>query len=135
MFLKVKVNDLNMLINLGQDLEQASSLVTMFEKNAKFVKESYNAVELVEPESSILLGESIDFTAQGYNNDVSHLVISATSDVVGCVDADNHALICLDKIRAKYKAQVDALKKALDLANKKIQGLEAQVEELEGQED
>jgi hypothetical protein len=54
-----------MLINLGQDLEQASSLVTMFEKNAKFVKESYNAVELVEPESSILLGESIDFTAQG----------------------------------------------------------------------
>ena len=48
MFLKVKIDNKTLIINLGSDLSQASSLVEMFEKNAVVVEESYSHVGVVK---------------------------------------------------------------------------------------
>lgn len=130
MFLKIKADELNIVINLGQDLTKANDVIAMFEKNAQYVKESYSSVELVKPLATVELGDCVEFSKSSYNSDEMHLSVKANSDVVGFIKAENNSFADLDKIRAKYKKTIDGLKKEVELLKKKNQGLEAQVEEM-----
>lgn len=129
MFLKVKVQDTNIVINLGQDLVQASEVIAMFENNAQYVKEGYHELELLKPVATIDLGEAVYFSKSSYNSDEHHLAIASIGDTVGYVKAENYAFADVDKVRAKYKKTIEGLKKELDLFKKKYEILEAQLEQ------
>lgn len=129
MFLKVKVQDTNIVINLGQDLTQASKVIAMFENNAQYIKEGYNELELLKPVAKIDLGDVIYFSKSSYNSDEHHLAIAPIGDVVGYVQAENYTFADVDKVRAKYKKTVEGLKKELELSKKKNDLLVAQLEQ------
>lgn len=129
MFLKVKVQDTNIVINLGQDLTQASKVIAMFENNAQYIKEGYHELELLKPVAHIDLGEAIYFSKSSYNSDEHHLAVTSVGDVVGYVQAENYTFADVDKVRAKYKKTIEGLKKELELSKKKNDLLEAQLEQ------
>lgn len=132
MFLKVKMKDLSLVINLGTDLSQANSLVEMFEKNAVVVEENYGCVKVLDDvKSTIELGYKLTFEKSGYGGEESNVIITANADVVGCVNADANAYIDLTEVNKKHKTQLDKLKQELEMlrANNKV--LNTRVEELE----
>ena len=129
MFLKVKMDDKTLVINLGSDLSKASDLVEMFEKNAKVVHESYSDVKLVNVQSTVALGSEIKFEASGYSSEVN-IVLSAESDVTGLVNADVNAFIDVKSINAKHEAtvkklnvEIASLRASLNLAEQRIEEL------------
>ena len=93
MFLKVKFDNKTLIINLGSDLSQASSLVEMFEKNAVVVEESYSHVGVVNVTSTIELGSEIKFEKSSYSGEETNVIVTAESDIVGCVNADANVFI------------------------------------------
>ena len=97
MFLKIKANNLNIVINLGQDLTKAKDVVKMFESNAKFINESYGNIELLKAEQTIELGNQIEFSKSSYNSDEQHIVITSESLDVGFVKAENNVFADLEK--------------------------------------
>ncbi len=135
MFLKVKIDNKTLIINLGSDLSQASSLVEMFEKNAVVVEESYSHVGVVNVTSTIELGSEIKFEKSSYGGEETNVIITAESDVVGCVNADANTFIDVNLINKKHMEQLSKLKKEIETLNATITHLTSKIEDLEEQED
>lgn len=135
MFLKVKIDNKTIIINLGSDLSQASSLVEMFEKNAVVVEESYSHVGVVNVTSTIELGSEIKFEKSSYGGEETNVIITAESDVVGCVNADANTFIDVNQINKKHMEQLSKLKKEIETLNATVTHLNSKIEDLEEQED
>ena len=135
MFLKVKIDNKTLIINLGSDLSQASSLVEMFEKNAVVVEESYYHVGVVNVTSTIELGSEIKFEKSSYGGEESNVIITAESDIVGCVNADANTFIEVNEINKKHVEQVAKLKKEIETLNATVTHLNSKIQDLEEQED
>ena len=135
MFLKVKIDNKTLIINLGSDLSQASSLVEMFEKNAVVVEESYSHVGVVDVTSTIELGSEIKFEKSSYGGEETNVIITAESDVVGCVNADANTFIDVNQINKKHTEQLSKLKKEIETLNATVTHLNSKIEALEEQED
>ena len=135
MFLKVKIDNKTLIINLGSDLSQASQLVEMFEKNAVVVEESYSHVGVVNVTSTIELGSEIKFEKSSYGGEETNLTISAESDVVGVVNADANVFIDVSLINKKHVEQVAKLKKEIETLNATVTHLNSIVEALEALEE
>ena len=135
MFLKVKIDNKTLIINLGSDLSQASSLVEMFEKNAVVVEESYSHVGVVNVTSTIELGSEIKFEKSSYGGEETNVIITAESDVVGCVNADANTFIDVNLINKKHTEQLSKLKKEIETLNATVTHLNSKIEALEEQED
>ena len=135
MFLKVKIDNKTLIINLGSDLSQASSLVEMFEKNAVVVEESYSHVGVVNVTSTIELGSEIKFEKSNYGGEETNVIITAESDIVGCVNADANVFIDVNQINKKHTEQLAKLKKEIETLNATVTHLNSIVEALEGLED
>ena len=135
MFLKVKIDNKTLIINLGSDLSQASSLVEMFEKNAVVVEESYSHVGVVNVTSTIELGSEIKFEKSSYGGEETNVIITAESDIVGCVNADANTFIDVNLINKKHTEQVAKLKKEVETLNATVTHLNSKIEALEGLED
>lgn len=135
MFLKVKIDNKTLIINLGSDLSQASSLVEMFEKNAVVVEESYSHVGVVNVTSTIELGSEIKFEKSSYGGEETNVIITAESDVVGCVNADANTFIDVNQINKKHMEQLSKLKKEIETLNATVTHLNSKIEDLEEQED
>lgn len=133
MFLKVKIDNKTLIINLGSDLSQASSLVEMFEKNAVVVEESYSHVGVVNVTSTIELGSEIKFEKSSYGGEETNLTISAESEVVGCVNADANTFIDVNQINKKHVEQLAKLKKEIETLNATVTHLNSKIEGLEGE--
>ena len=135
MFLKVKIDNKTLIINLGSDLSQASSLVEMFEKNAVVVEESYSHVGVVNVTSTIELGSEIKFEKSSYGGEETNVIITAESDIVGCVNADANTFIDVNLINKKHVEQLSKLKKEIETLNATVTHLNSKIEALEGLED
>ena len=138
MFLKVKIDNKTLIINLGSDLSQASSLVEMFEKNAVVVEESYSHVGVVNVTSTIELGSEIKFEKSSYGGEETNVIITAESDIVGCVNADANTFIDVNMINKKHTEQLSKLKKEIETLNATVTHLNSKIEalkDLEEQED
>ena len=135
MFLKVKIDNKTLIINLGSDLSQASSLVEMFEKNAVVVEESYSHVGVVNVTSTIELGSEIKFEKSSYGGEETNVIITAESDIVGCVNADANTFIDVNLINKKHLEQVTKLNKEIATLNATVTHLNSKIEDLEEQED
>ena len=135
MFLKVKIDNKTLIINLGSDLSQASSLVEMFEKNAVVVEESYSHVGVVNVTSTIELGSEIKFEKSSYGGEETNVIITAESDIVGCVNADANTFIDVNLINKKHIEQLSKLKKEIETLNATVTHLNSIVEALEGLEE
>lgn len=135
MFLKVKIDNKTLIINLGSDLSQASSLVEMFEKNAVVVEESYSHVGVVNVTSTIELGSEIKFEKSSYGGEETNVIITAESDIVGCVNADANTFIDVNLINKKHTEQLSKLKKEIETLNATVTHLNSKIEDLEEQED
>ena len=135
MFLKVKIDNKTLIINLGSDLSQASSLVEMFEKNAVVVEESYSHVGVVNVTSTIELGSEIKFEKSSYGGEETNVIITAESDIVGCVNADANTFIDVNQINKKHMEQLSKLKKEIETLNATVTHLNSKIEALEGLED
>ena len=135
MFLKVKIDNKTLIINLGSDLSQASSLVEMFEKNAVVVEESYSHVGVVNVTSTIELGSEIKFEKSSYGGEETNVIITAESDIVGCVNADANTFIDVNLINKKHVEQLSKLKKEIETLNATVTHLNSKIEDLEEQED
>ena len=138
MFLKVKIDNKTLIINLGSDLSQASGLVEMFEKNAVVVEESYSHVGVVNVTSTIELGSEIKFEKSSYGGEETNVIITAESDIVGCVNADANTFIDVNQINKKHTEQLSKLKKEIETLNATVTHLNSKIgalEDLEEQED
>ena len=135
MFLKVKIDNKTLIINLGSDLSQASQLVEMFEKNAVVVEESYSHVGVVNVTSTIELGSEIKFEKSSYGGEETNVIITAESDIVGCVNADANTFIDVNLINKKHTEQLAKLKKEIETLNATVTHLNSILEALEEQED
>ena len=135
MFLKVKIDNKTLIINLGSDLSQASQLVEMFEKNAVVVEESYSHVGVVNVTSTIELGSEIKFEKSSYGGEETNVIITAESDVVGCVNADANTFIDVKQINKKHVEQVAKLKKEIETLNAIVTHLNSKIEDLEDLEE
>ena len=135
MFLKVKFDNKTLIINLGSDLSQASSLVEMFEKNAVVVEESYSHVGVVNVTSTIELGSEIKFEKSSYGGEETNVIITAESDIVGCVNADANTFIDVNQINKKHTEQLSKLKKEIETLNATVTHLNSIVEALEDLEE
>ena len=135
MFLKVKIDDKTLIINLGSDLSQASSLVEMFEKNAVVVCEDWNKVSVVNVTSTIELGSEIKFEKSSYGGEETNVIITAESDIVGCVNADVNTFIDVNLINKKHMEQLAKLKKEIGTLNATITHLNSKIEDLEALEE
>ena len=135
MFLKVKIDNKTLIINLGSDLSQTSSLVEMFEKNAVVVEESYSHVGVVNVTSTIELGSEIKFEKSSYGGEETNVIITAESDVVGCVNADANTFIDVNLINKKHVEQVAKLKKEIEALNATVTHLNSKIEVLEDLEE
>ena len=135
MFLKVKIDNKTLIINLGSDLSQASSLVEMFEKNAVVVEESYSHVGVVNVTSTIELGSEIKFEKSSYGGEETNVIITAESDIVGCVNADANTFIDVNQINKKHTEQVAKLKKEIETLNATVTHLNSKIEALEDLEE
>ncbi len=133
MFLKVKIDNKTLIINLGSDLSQASSLVEMFEKNAVVVEESYSHVGVVNVTSTIELGSEIKFEKSSYGGEETNVIITAESDIVGCVNADANTFIDVNLINKKHVEQLSKLKKEIETLNATVTHLNSKIEDLEGE--
>ena len=131
MFLKVKIDNKTLIINLGSDLSQASSLVEMFEKNTVVVEESYSHVGVVNVTSTIELGSEIKFEKSSYGGEETNVIITAESDIVGCVNADANTFIDVNLINKKHVEQLSKLKKEIETLNATVTHLNSIVEALE----
>ena len=131
MFLKVKIEDKSLIINLGKDLTKAQDLVQMFEKNAVVVKENYSSVCKVEVSSTIELGSEIKFEKSGYSGEETNLIISAESSISGAVNADANLFVDIDTINKKHIEQVAKLRKEIELLNSTVSVLNSKIEEFE----
>ena len=135
MFLKVKIDNKTLIINLGSDLSQASSLVEMFEKNAVVVEESYSHVGVVNVTSTIELGSEIKFEKSSYGGEETNVIITAESDIVGCVNADANTFIDVNMINKKHTEQLSKLKKEIETLNATVTHLNSKIEDLEDLEE
>ena len=135
MFLKVKIDNKTLIINLGSDLSQASSLVEMFEKNAVVVEEYYSHVGVVNVTSTIELGSEIKFEKSSYGGEETNVIITAESDVVGCVNADANTFIDVNLINKKHMEQLSKLKKEIETLNATVTHLNSKIEALEDSEE
>ena len=135
MFLKVKIDNKTLIINLGSDLSQASSLVEMFEKNAVVVEESYSHVGVINVTSTIELGSEIKFEKSSYGGEETNVIITAESDVVGCVNADANTFIDVNLINKKHVEQLSKLKKEIETLNATVTHLNSKIEALEDLEE
>ena len=135
MFLKVKIDNKTLIINLGSDLSQASSLVEMFEKNAVVVEESYSHVGVVNVTSTIELGSEIKFEKSSYGGEETNVIITAESDIVGCVNADANTFIDVNQINKKHMEQLSKLKKEIETLNATVTHLNSKIEALEDLEE
>lgn len=135
MFLKVKIDNKTLIINLGSDLSQASSLVEMFEKNAVVVEESYSHVGVVNVTSTIELGSEIKFEKSSYGGEETNVIITAESDIVGCVNADANTFIDVNLINKKHMEQLSKLKKEIETLNATVTHLNSKIEALEDLEE
>ena len=135
MFLKVKIDNKTLIINLGSDLSQASSLVEMFEKNAVVVEESYSHVGVVNVTSTIELGSEIKFEKSSYGGEETNVIITAESDIVGCVNADANTFIDVNMINKKHTEQISKLKKEIETLNATVTHLNSKIEDLEDLEE
>lgn len=135
MFLKVKIDNKTLIINLGSDLSQASSLVEMFEKNAVVVEESYSHVGVVNVTSTIELGSEIKFEKSSYGGEETNVIITAESDIVGCVNADANTFIDVNLINKKHTEQISKLKKEIETLNATVTHLNSKIEALEDLEE
>ena len=135
MFLKVKIDNKTLIINLGSDLSQASSLVEMFEKNAVVVEESYSHVNVVNVTSTIELGSEIKFEKSSYGGEETNIIITAESDIVGCVNADANVFIDVNQINKKHVEQLSKLKKEIETLNATVTHLNSKIEALEDLEE
>lgn len=135
MFLKVKIDNKTLIINLGSDLSQASSLVEMFEKNAVVVEESYSHVGVVNVTSTIELGSEIKFEKSSYGGEETNVIITAESDIVGCVNADANTFIDVNLINKKHTEQLSKLKKEIETLNATVTHLNSKIEALEDLEE
>lgn len=135
MFLKVKIDNKTLIINLGSDLSQASSLVEMFEKNAVVVEESYSHVGVVNVTSTIELGSEIMFEKSSYGGEETNVIITAESDIVGCVNADANTFIDVNLINKKHTEQISKLKKEIETLNATVTHLNSKIEALEDLEE
>ena len=135
MFLKVKIDNKTLIINLGSDLSQASSLVEMFEKNAVVVEESYSHVGVVDVTSTIELGSEIKFEKSSYGGEETNVIITAESDIVGCVNADANTFIDVNMINKKHTEQLAKLKKEIETLNATVTHLNSILEALEALEE
>ena len=135
MFLKVKIDNKTLIINLGSDLSQASSLVEMFEKNAVVVEESYSHVGVVNVTSTIELGSEIKFEKSSYGGEETNVIITAESDVVGCVNADANTFIDINQINKKHTEQLSKLKKEIETLKATVTHLNSKIEALEDLEE
>ena len=135
MFLKVKIDNKTLIINLGSDLSQASSLVEMFEKNAVVVEESYSHVGVVNVTSTIELGSEIKFEKSSYGGEETNVIITAESDVVGCVNADANTFIDVNLINKKHMEQLSKLKKEIETLKATVTHLNSKIEALEDLEE
>ena len=135
MFLKVKIDNKTLIINLGSDLSQASSLVEMFEKNAVVVEESYSHVGVVNVTSTIELGSEIKFEKSSYGGEETNVIITAESDIVGCVNADANTFIDVNLINKKHVEQLSKLKKEIETLNATVTHLNSKIEALEALEE
>ena len=131
MFLKVKMEDQTLVINLGADITKANDLVNMFEKNAKVIQEHYREIKLLDVTSTIELGSELVFKNSGYSGEEYKLVLTSDSEIVGCVNADVNAFIDLKTINDKHADQVKnlndsitQLRAQLTVANNRIKELE-----------
>lgn len=135
MFLKVKIDNKTLIINLGSDLSQASQLVEMFEKNAVVVEEYYSHVGVVNVTSTIELGSEIKFEKSSYGGEETNVIITAESDVVGCVNADANVFIDVNHINKKHTEQLAKLKKEIETLNATVTHLNSKIEALEDLEE
>lgn len=135
MFLKVKIDNKTLIINLGSDLSQASQLVEMFEKNAVVVEESYSHVGVVNVNSTIELGSEIKFEKSSYGGEETNVIITAESDIVGCVNADANTFIDVNQINKKHVEQLSKLKKEIETLNATVTHLNSKIEALEDLEE
>ena len=135
MFLKVKIDNKTLIINLGSDLSQASSLVEMFEKNAVVVEESYSHVGVVNVTSTIELGSEIKFEKSSYGGEETNVIITAESDIVGCVNADANTFIDVNLINKKHVEQLSKLKKEIETLKATVTHLNSKIETLEDLEE
>ena len=137
MFLKVKMENQTLVINLGADITKANDLVNMFEKNVKVVQEYYREIKLLDVTSTIELGSELVFENSGYSGEETKLVLTSDSEIVGCVNADVNAFIDLKAINDKHVDQVKnlndsitQLRAQLTVANNRIKELEEANEEV-----
>ena len=135
MFLKVKIEDKTLIINLGSDLTKAQDLVQMFEKNAVVVKENYSGVCKVDVVSTIELGSEIKFEKSGYGGEETNLIISNEYSVVGAINADANLFVDINAINKKHLDQVARLKKEIELLNSTVSVLNSKIEEIETNDD
>lgn len=132
MLLVSKVEDLNIIINLGDDLELAQSVANMFEHNVQYVRENWGSASVHTAKAGIVLADSVTFGQKG-SADAVFVTVTKGEQPVGAVPATAEAFIELGKLRSKYEEQVKKLQKDLQLANEKVNVLQAENDRLQSQ--
>lgn len=132
MLLVAKVQDLNIVVNLGDDLEQAQAVANMFEHNVQYVEERWGSAELHTAKAGIVLADRVDFTSKD-SQEQAVITVTKGSQPVGAVPATAEAFIQLGELRKKHNEQVEKLKKDLQLANNKASVLQSEVDRLKAQ--
>ena len=118
MFMKISIADQHeVVINLGQDISQANSLITMFEQNAKFVSCGYNEISLVQPKITVELGEDITIKARGYSAEESLIIKGDSNAPVGFVVADSSAFFDIKSLKEAHAKALEKMRIELNQAN------------------
>ena len=125
MYIVAKVDDLNIVVGLGDDLTHANDVANMFKNNVKYVKSGWGNAELKEATATVVLADEVSFESSGSDNKV---VITIAKDApIGAVQATTEAFVDIAKLKESHAKQLDQFRKELQLAQSKNVTLQEEV--------
>lgn len=125
MYIVAKVDDLNIVVGLGDDLTHANDVANMFKNNVKYVKSGWSNAELKEATATVVLADEVSFESSGSDNKV---VITIAKDApIGAVQATTEAFVDIAKLKESHAKQLEQFRKELQLAQSKNVTLQEEV--------